>query len=65
MTHPEIIKDFDRLKEILKTNYNATVINELKELNEGEEKLVPILYDFDRIVKDSDDYQELIYNEIH
>ena len=60
ITHPEIIEDFDRLVDVLKTNYNATVFNELKELNETEEKILPVLSDFDRIVKDSDDYQELI-----
>ena len=36
------------------------MFNELKELNETEEKILPVLSDFDRIVKDSDDYQELI-----
>jgi hypothetical protein len=46
--------------ELLKTTYNATVFNELKELNETEEKLLPVLFDFDRVVKESDDYQELI-----
>lgn len=58
-THPDIIEDLRKLSDILVEQDRSHIHNELLELNENEEKLVPVLEDFDRLIKTSDDQEEL------
>jgi hypothetical protein len=58
ISHPEIISDLKKLTQIWVEN-QFSVHNELLELNENQEKLLSVLYNFDRVIKTSDDHEEL------
>lgn len=43
----------------MKKDGNEAVPNELVELNENEKRLLPVIDDFDRIIKSSEDNEEI------
>lgn len=57
--HPEILRDLEKLTYILNGQDKAHLHNELLEMRDNEEKLLPVLDEFDRAIKTSDDHEEL------
>jgi hypothetical protein len=58
LSHPDIMEEFRKLSEIFEQN-QFSIHNELLELQESEEKLMPILEDFEYALKNADSHEEL------
>lgn len=58
-THPEIISDLEKLNKILAEQEKSHIHNEILDLNSNEEKLLPVLEEFERVVRTADGHEEL------
>lgn len=58
-THPEILSDLERLNQILAEQEKSYIHNEILDLNNNEEKLLPVLEEFERVVRTADGEEEL------
>ena len=59
VSHPEIIDDLCKLNELGSDENQFNGQNELLDLNKNQDKLLPVVHDFENAIRTCDDHDEL------